>query len=356
MIDNNDAGTFTLNMTENGRPNPNAGKQYGKKMFNTSETAIQIGPDRSRDAGEVRLTNGKFENVGGHRTAMSANGTYTLNMEARKGIKPGAHYGPNDRVSCKGTQVTAKVAANMGLLVSDGMGGYTAPFDNAGGLNTPASRQKQIDLSRPAYIPEQYAHKYQQQEQQALPVDTRTTTETVGMESLGDEVEQQFTHAITSISPVSSHQTLLELSRGEGFTEGMIERLSNESGLSIEQTKAVASDLYSKFEVQARQSIEGMGLDSDDLFTWAWENQPEMMQQAMQRHGAERTTKGYQEVAKAYLMELPNTDPDAILEAQLGKGITAVKEGNKIILHTPRGPFEWKSAMRAGLFKVSRRK
>ena len=354
---NKDSGTFTLNISEQGIPNPDDGKQYGKQFFGNEGRNLQIVHYNERDTGYTTLTDGKFTH---HKNEA---GTFKLNMEASTEIKPGAHYQPNDRVTHRGTQIQAKVAARMGLLVSDGMGGYYSPFDQGSKQAAP----RQFDPSRPAYIPERFAHKFDIREQREGGSDKRLPSdgsidndlkeaEANGMNPMESEVEQQFSNALSAIKPMTSRQTMLELSKGEGFSEGTISRLAEESGLSVEQADAVANDLYSKFETQAHKTVEDMGLDSEDLFDWAWENQPEMMQDAMRRHGFERTTSGYREIANAYLIDLAKSCPEDILEAEFGPGITAAREGNTIVLHTPRGSYEWVSALRAGIFTVSRSK
>jgi len=105
---------------------------------------------------------------------------------------------------------------------------------------------------------------------------------------------------------------------------------------------------------QAMATGETQGMHRDVCLAWALQNHPDMYKMAVINHATKRSTKGYQEIAAKYVASLDTANPDAILNAQFGEGITASKARNgEIILHTPQGDFEWKASVRAGRVSIS---
>jgi len=361
MSNNNDAGTFVLNTTENGRPNIDP-KQYGKQLYNTSSEPKFDMSDRRDTQGKVVIRDGEMISFRGQGDA----GTYHLNMEARANITPCAHYAPNDRVNYRGTQITAKVAVNMGLLVDNGRGGYTSPFDRGSNMSNQAPRpyaptgQHPQDNHEDPFLKaynmrsdvitakENIALTSEDQDS----IDSKNDTGEV-MDSMAPEVEERFTQVVNSMSPQTSTQIMTELAQGKGITEGVLKQYAQETGITTESARTIAGDIHRQFVKQAEQTVEAWGFNAETFFEYAWQNHPEMMGKAIEQHGYSRSTQGYKEIACQLLLDAAKEDPNQILNANFGPGYAARLVNGKVVIRTPKGEMSWEAYVRRGNFKVN---
>ncbi len=69
-----------------------------------------------------------------------------------------------------------------------------------------------------------------------------------------------------------------------------------------------------------------------------------------------RTTDGYNDVVTEYVANLDKTDPNTILNAQLGDGFkTALSSDGRVFVTLANGhQYTWASAVRAGMVNLSR--
>lgn len=94
-------------------------------------------------------------------------------------------------------------------------------------------------------------------------------------------------------------------------------------------------------------------MNDEAVIEWAREHRSDQFTKAMEEQATKRTTDGYVALARDYLTNLDEVDPDAILEADLADGLEARREGDKIILRAATGQtFDWKTAVRAGIVTV----
>lgn len=361
MSNNNDAGTFVLNTAENGRPNIDP-KQYGKQLYNTSSEPQFDMSDRRDTQGKVVIRDGKMISSSGQGDA----GTYHLNMEARANITPGAHYDPNDRVNYGGTQITAKVAANMGLLVDNGNGGYTSPFDRGSNMRNQAPRPHAPSTRSPqgeTEDPYQRAYNMRPDVVAAREAAARENNEqgptknndsnTEAMESMAPEVERKFTTAVGHLSPETQSQIVSELAGGKGITEEIVAQFAKEARIGIEGAELIAKDLHGHFVKQAMDTVETWGFNPESFFDYAWDNYPDLMGKAIETHGFNRSTQGYKEVAYQLLTDVAKEDPNQILNANFGPGYSARQVNGKIVITTPKGEMTWEAYVRHGNLKVN---
>lgn len=91
---------------------------------------------------------------------------------------------------------------------------------------------------------------------------------------------------------------------------------------------------------------------------WGYANAPELMQRAIRQHATQRTTAGYQAVAKQFVENLDRIDPEAVLQAELPQGWTAKQtKGGRVVLVSPQGrEHSWQALAKSGRLTVSRRK
>jgi hypothetical protein len=105
----------------------------------------------------------------------------------------------------------------------------------------------------------------------------------------------------------------------------------------------------------AVSTVKGYGShDPDSFFQWAHENKPREMQAAMHKHGMERDPRGYEPLYREYVSTMADRDPDAILNATFGSGLSAKRVDGKVILVLPNGgEMGFEAAVRSGLSTVT---
>ncbi|CAA7611406.1 hypothetical protein MCP1_10042 [Candidatus Terasakiella magnetica] len=146
------------------------------------------------------------------------------------------------------------------------------------------------------------------------------------MEALGDtDVETSLTEVCTKASPAEVLGVVNALANGEGISERHVGKIASQMGIEPGEAMERAQAIHQAFVGQAMDTIGKSGLDAQEVVNWAWENRPDLMKKAISRHAADRTTKGYGDVVKAYLGGLEKASPQTILNAKLPPGCTARK-------------------------------
>ncbi|RAU22298.1 hypothetical protein CU669_09245 [Paramagnetospirillum kuznetsovii] len=149
----------------------------------------------------------------------------------------------------------------------------------------------------------------------------------------------------------------MDIANGQPIRDSHITQAASQMGKEPAQVRAMVDQVKGAFETQARSVVDRAGLHADDVFAWASQDQKgrDLMKQAIHDQAIKRTTSGYQKVAQAYLENLDTINPDALLNAQLGEGLKVKRSSNgKIVLETPKGELEYRSAIKAGLIKISK--
>jgi hypothetical protein len=233
-------------------------------------------------------------------------------------------------VNVGGSETSVKAAIAVGLVQANGDGSFS--------VVSPAARaQAQLQ--------------HQQQSETQERIDAAPEVETVAA-----EVEGTITTFATNVSPSTVMGAVLDFSNGVDVRDSHISAAASEMGVEPSQVRAMVEQVRGAFETQARAVVDGMGVPSDDVFAWAYQHKPELMQQAIRQQATQRSTKGYQQVAQTYLENLDTINPAALLNAELGNGLKVKKANNgRIVIQTPdRGDIEYRAAVRSGLIKIGR--
>lgn len=143
-----------------------------------------------------------------------------------------------------------------------------------------------------------------------------------------------------------------ELASNGEMSANTMNQLASDMGVEPAQMDEFVGTIRQGFERQARSAIAESGVDPDKVLQWAYAERPAQMSESIKRQLSKRNPDGYRSIAKEYLQNLDTIDPDAILNAQLGKGIEARKVKGKVILYTPYGELPWKSAIRSGMIRL----
>lgn len=133
-----------------------------------------------------------------------------------------------------------------------------------------------------------------------------------------------------------------------------IARAASEAGIHPNQMAESINAIHAGFEAQAFSTLKGLGSDDpQEFFNWAYQERPGDLKKAMMDHAMNRTTAGYSAMYGAYVESIADSDPEMILGAQFGSGITAAKANGAVVLNIPgMGQVSFKAAVKAGLVKV----
>ena len=92
-----------------------------------------------------------------------------------------------------------------------------------------------------------------------------------------------------------------------------------------------------------------VGPQANDVFAWAYKNEPTLMREAIKAHVEQEDSRAYDAVTHAYWAALPKSNPDALLNATNAKELNVRRIGNEIVIDIPRvGTMNFSAAVRAG--------
>jgi len=185
--------------------------------------------------------------------------------------------------------------------------------------------------------------------------DAPSNDDDADMQKLATDVEDAIVDVATNASPGDVLNVLSSVAKGEDPKEAAMGRIASQLGIEPDEAYGRFETIRAGMEKQARQVVSKQGVDPDEVFDWAWKHRPEMMQQAIKAQATQRTTKGYRQIAKAYLENNNPHSADDILNAELPKGVTARKLPNgKVALNVRGVEVEFEQAVRMGWITVNR--
>lgn len=176
-------------------------------------------------------------------------------------------------------------------------------------------------------------------------------------EAVSGDVEQVITEVATTANPSDVMSVISAVSKGEEPSENALGLIASRMGVEPEQVSEKMATIRAAFEQQALKSVSSFGMEQD-IMAWGYANAPELMQRAIRQHATQRTTAGYQAVAKQFVENLDRIDPEAVLQAELPQGWTAKQtKGGRVVLVSPQGrEHSWQALAKSGRLTVSRRK
>lgn len=287
-----------------------------------SETIIVDGQmtHRDHDGGTVQFTG---------ETPSATTGQKITQARTPSGFpRSGATITENDIVKVNGQEGRIKDMMRVGLITQNPDGSFSLADRNG-----PTNRQQG------------QRHDAAQDQQRDQPQG----------EALSEDAEATITEVATKAQPGDVMGCITSYASTGEFNAASLDRVASQMGLTPEVARDQAESIRAAFEAQAHAAVSASGFDAEEVFAWAWENTPDKLKTAMIKQATERTTKGYQDLVKGYTMALDRANPDAILNAQFPEGVTAkrLKDG-AIILKTPHGEVDWRTAVRNGWVKIGR--
>lgn len=231
---------------------------------------------------------------------------------------------PTDIITVDGFELTVEMAEQHGMVTRDANGRYV---EVGGGVKAAQDRAEP---------------------QEEAPVDdAQAFADPKAEAALGDLANSVApSHHIAAIQDVIQTGTISELT---------INRAASEAGREPSAIAGEASKVMESFKAQAVTAVQSWGSDDPmEFFTWAQQEKPREFREAMQAHGMERSTKGYQPLYQEFVAGIAERDPEFVLASEFGGGITARKDGKAVILNIPgRGEMTLRQALRVGAVKVS---
>lgn len=277
-----------------------------------------------KDANGIRMTVGGGVEVRSSDISNGATGVLATAQRAhsRTPAAPSA-LTPEDTVEIGGQRMTLKTAQMMGLMHRNATTGL-------------------YEETTSASSPELHQLQQQADEAEAQHDDHNNPRQ----ELFFEEGERFLSHIPQSVQAAS----LNDLADTGQITEGTVKQIAADLGVEPHQAAQYIGGAVEMFSRQANGVLAGYGItDGEDFAEWAMNARPSEWRETIKRHQIERTTIGYHELAKGYLEHLHNTDPQAILTADFGPGVTTRKAGREVLLNIPGlGEVSFRSALRAG--------
>lgn len=304
------APTNTSNLIPDGPP---------KATYNDQPGSISVNADGSTSVQRPRgMNTANFAAEAGQGVLSTA--------RTRMGSPPINGLTANDIVTVRGMEVSVATAEQMGILMRDVSGRYVEVSGGTDRAQSAADAENQ-----------------------------RTETEDSAEAFTDPKAEQALTEVCAGVSAglqVAALQEIIESGRADAQT---INRAASEAGIEPSEMDARLSGVMQHFEAQAMQAVTGFGSeDPGAFFEWAKAHQPRGLKAAMQSHGMERSTKGYEPMYREYVASMGEHDPQSVLNAKFGSGITAKQVQGQVVLNIPgKGQMTYRSALKAGLIKVS---
>lgn len=197
--------------------------------------------------------------------------------------------------------------------------------------------------------PDNAFNKFDQQQPAAPSVEAG---ETLDVE--GEKLAQTFVDQTRELDRVAAIREIVD---GEGMTAGTLERVASSMQVDPDKAASMVESLVAKFSEQAAKAVAQVApVGIQELAEWARTNNPKALKAAMRAIATEDDRgAGFRALTQDYLADLPATAPHLILGAEMPEGVTAYERDGRVILRTPNGEVDWKSAVRSGLVSVSRR-
>ncbi|CCQ73925.1 hypothetical protein [Magnetospira sp. QH-2] len=248
----------------------------------------------------------------------------------------------NDIVSINGGESTIKAWEAMGYLQRNHDGSFSMT-DKATGMDK--LRPKGIKPGNPTEAAPETGEAASDDED----------TDQPAMEGLDGDTETLITEVANGAQPSDVLSSIMSVAKTGEFNQAAMGRIASSLGQEPEAVMEKANSVRAAFESQAIRTVEKTGLSSDDVFGWAYEHEPKMMQEAIRQHTNYRHTEGYQPVIQKYVQNLDTINPDMILNAQFGEGVEAFRDdGGRIVLKSEKGTVPWKTAVRIGMVSLGR--
>ncbi len=213
---------------------------------------------------------------------------------------------PTDLITIAGQEMTLLTAERIGLLERDPHGRY---------VEVPNGVQRLTEEPKPP-----------------TPEDLQTGNE----EAMGEQEEQALASLCEQVSATTQISVMSQLVETGELHPATLQRAASEAGVHPDALNAQLAPVLAGFRAQADATVKALGAeDPASFWDWAHENASKDLTKAMRDHAMLRTTKAYEPIYQRYLEGMADRDPEAVLNAEFGGGITAKRIDGKVVLNIP---------------------
>jgi hypothetical protein len=300
-----------------------AAKENASPRWGTSERQIGGLTRTTWSGGESTTdTNAGVVKDGGTPSAPSGNPGQAITARSAMGSTlTGRAITPTSIVNINGIETSVQAALHANLIHDTG-NGY-AYGDGTGNSPAPTPQQQQQQQKAP-----QQEQPTEDRVANLDPVTHALVTETVAKTG-GSELAAAMTEIIT---------------KGE-LSEDVVNSIAQQRGVAPEQIRTQTAAIRTAYETQARTMA---GPIADPAFSWAYQNNPQLMTDAIKAHVQGERADAYQPVVNAYLMSL---SPEDILGANNASEMRARRESDgSVTIQTSTMPtrMSFKAAVKSG--------
>jgi len=269
------------------------------------------------------------------------NGEEGLLATANRGGTPksASQLRPDDMIRVGGMEVSVRVAERLGLIDR-----------NESGRLVNASPERIKEATGEAEAERQRATQEQQkaaQVQQA--VENR----------FPDEAAEASFAAIQSATQGTVTRALSRVAATGQLDSGLLGTLASEAHIEPSVMGQYLSKAMEGFTAQAKAFTQDQGLPShlfDKFGEWAQANHPSESSKAIMDHIQQRSPKAYGKLVDSYIENLADIAPEEVIgRVTLANGTKPYRGANgKVMLRFGDTEMEWKAAIRAGRFKLTK--
>lgn len=309
---------------DRGQPAGSSFKATSASVGDASRTVIgATGNDLTTRATEFARYTANSEAPG---SAKDVNATFRTTAGSR--VSP-ADVKPETLVEIGGMRTTVRSAMASGLLIKDGDGSYRVRGE------APAAKAQRQSTQQDQ--PETQQHDQQSNQEQP--------TERVA--DLAPEAHDYVQGFASKVDNVTATSVMEGIMREGTVSDHDVAQVASLMGIEASEAQQRISTVRTAFENQAREMV---GQNADDIFKWAYANEPAMMREAIKSHVEQEDPRAYDAVRFAYWANLDRTTPEALLSASNARDLDIRKEGNAIMVSIPGYPrMSFAAAVRAGL-------
>jgi len=250
---------------------------------------------------------------------------------------------PTDLITFNGMPMQVQVAERMGLIKRSPAGGYMAGTRSVTDVTSSANPDpNDATTDRP-------------------PSDALQDAPAEAFEDAN--AERLVTAVAERVSPTEQTQAVASIvdsiaTTGEiAIPRQLLATIAGQMKVEGSDAEGVIGRMVGAFQAQANRAVSSIvPVDPAEVYAWARENDPKALTEAMQAQAMNRTTEGYRKMALRYLAALGDSDPDSILEADFGPGVS-VRKGPKgePLIRIQGGPeLPYREAVRQNLIRVSK--
>lgn len=231
-----------------------------------------------------------------------------------------------DIITINGMEVAVGTAEMMGMVHKDVMGRYV---ETTGGVD---------------------------QAKAGAEAENQRSDDTETLEGFADpKAERAMFEVCEAVSAGLQVAAVQEIISNGAVDATTLNRAASEAGIEPGEMQQRVDSFVQNFETQALKAIVSYGSDDPRGFIeWAQQHRPNDLKEAGRKQGLDRSTKGYEPMVREYLASMAEHDPESVMKAHFGGGITATKIKGQVVLNIPgKPPMTYRTALKEGLIKVS---